>query len=206
MDKIISVIIVDDHPLVLNGLQFILRNSKTINLKGCFVSALEALKFLSMETVHVVLMDINMPDMNGIDATIEIKKKYPQTHVVAISNLNEASVADRMLQSGASGYLLKNIAANELIQAIQDVDDDQQVVSKEMQFAMEDSQREIPVVTPREKEVLTLLAEGKTTPEIAEVLFISKLTVETHRRNLLQKFNVSNAASLIHKAAEMKFI
>jgi DNA-binding NarL/FixJ family response regulator len=206
MDNVISVIIVDDHPLVLNGLQFILRNSKAINLKGCFISALDALEFLAIETVDVVLMDINMPDMNGIDATLAIKKKYPATHVVAISNLNEASVADRMLQSGASGYLLKNIAANELIQAIHDIDNDQKVVSKEMQFAMEDRQKEIPVVTPREKEVLGLLAEGKTTPEIADLLFISKLTVETHRRNLLQKFNVSNAASLIHKATEMKFI
>ncbi|TDS11689.1 response regulator [Sphingobacterium paludis] len=206
MDNVISVIIVDDHPLVLNGLQFILRNSKAINLKGCFISALDALEFLAIETVDVVLMDINMPDMNGIDATLAIKKKHPATHVVAISNLNEASVADRMLQSGASGYLLKNIAANELIQAIHDIDNDQKVVSKEMQFAMEDRQKEIPVVTPREKEVLGLLAEGKTTPEIADLLFISKLTVETHRRNLLQKFNVSNAASLIHKATEMKFI
>ena len=206
MDKMISVIIVDDHPLVLNGLQFILRNSKTIDLKGCFVSAIDSLAFLKTETVDVVLMDINMPEMNGIDATIEIKKKYSQTHVVAISNLNEASVAERMLQSGASGYLLKNIAANELIQAIQDINNDQKIVSKEMQVAMEDRNTEIPVVTPREKEVLALLAEGKTTPEIADLLFISKLTVETHRRNLLQKFNVSNAASLIHKAAEMKFI
>ncbi|KGE16197.1 response regulator transcription factor [Sphingobacterium deserti] len=206
MDKIISVIIVDDHPLVLNGLQFILRNTKTIDLKGCFISATDALAFLEIEKVSVVLMDINMPEMNGIDATLEIKKKYPQTHVVAISNLNEASVADRMLQSGASGYLLKNIAANELIQAIKDVDNDQKIVSKEMQAAMEHRKTEIPVVTPREKEVLAHLAEGKTTPEIADLLFISKLTVETHRRNLLQKFNVSNAASLIHKAAEMKFI
>ncbi len=202
----ISVLIVDDHPLVLRGFEFILRNCADIRLEGSFASATEALAFLTSSSVDVVLMDINLPDMNGIDATEQLKKKWPAIHVIAISNLNEASVARRMLQSGASGYLLKNVSSAELIQAIVDVQAGKQVVSKEMQDALAETKLEIPFVTAREREVLRLLAEGKTTPEIATQLFISKLTVETHRRNLLQKFKVANSASLIHRASELKFI
>ncbi|MFD2970239.1 response regulator transcription factor [Sphingobacterium bambusae] len=202
----ISVIIVDDHPLVLRGFEFILRNCADIRLEGSFATATEALAFLGSSSVDVVLMDINLPDMNGIDATEQLKKKWPAIHVVAISNLNEASVARRMLQSGASGYLLKNVSSAELIQAIVDVQAGKEVVSKEMQHALAETKEEIPFVTAREREVLGLLAEGKTTPEIANQLFISKLTVETHRRNLLQKFKVANSASLIHRASELKFI
>lgn len=206
MDSAISVIIVDDHPLVLSGFEFILRHNDNIQLSGCFTSAKDALGFLTETSVDVVLMDINLPDINGIDATQTLKKKWPSTHVVAISNLNEASVAKRMLQSGASGYLLKNVSSNELIDAIIQVTEGKEVVSAEMQHTLAEKKDDIPFVTPREREVLALLAEGKTTPEIASLLFISKLTVETHRRNLLQKFKVANSASLIHRAAEMKFI
>lgn len=206
MDSSISVIIVDDHPLVLNGFEFILQHSTAINLQGSFTSALAALDYLQTEQVDIVLMDINMPDMNGIDATIAIKKLCPSTQVLAISNLNEASVANRMLQSGASGYLLKNISADELIEAIHQANAGVPVMSGEMIALLKDKTNEVPFVTRREREVLLLMAEGRTTPEIAEQLFISKLTVETHRRNLLQKFKVSNSASLIHKATEMKFI
>ncbi len=202
----ISVIIVDDHPLVLSGFEFILRSSGDIRLDGSFTTATDALEFLRVNSVDVVLMDINLPDMNGIDATVQLKKKWPSTHVVAISNLNEASVARRMLQSGASGYLLKNVSSAELIQAIIDIHGGKEVVSTEMQHALAETKEDIPFVTAREREVLGLLAEGKTTPEIADQLFISKLTVETHRRNLLQKFKVVNSASLIHRASELKFI
>lgn len=206
MDKIVSVIIVDDHPLVLNGFEFILQDTSEICLKGSFTRAGDALTFLVKETVDVVLMDINMPDLNGIEATEIIKKYHPSTRIIAISNLNEESVATRMLQSGASGYLLKNVSASELINAIKAVDSGQQVLSREMDNVLAETQQQVPFVTRREREVLTLLAQGRTTPEIADEMFISPLTVESHRRNLLQKFKVTNAASLIHKAMEMKFI
>lgn len=206
MDKSISVIIVDDHPLVLSGFEYILSDVSAIVLSGSFTSAADALHHLQSQAVDVVLMDINMPDMNGIDATMLIKKRHPEVAVIAISNLNEASVASRMLQSGASGYLLKNASANELIQAIVDAHAGITVLSEEMKSVLHAKPLDVPVITRREREVLDLLATGQTTPAIAEALFISKLTVETHRRNLLQKFNVNNSAALIHKAGEMKFI
>lgn len=206
MDKVISVIIIDDHPLVLNGFEFILKNTPDIALKNTFTSAADALGFLQTERVDVVLVDINMPGMNGIDTTEIIRKNYPGTQVIAISNLNEGSIARRMLQAGALGYLLKNVSAEELTEGIHSVYNGEQVLSKEMDFILGNQPDTVPKITEREREVLRLMAEGHTTPKIGELMFISPLTVESHRRNLLQKFGVSNSASLIHKATEMKFI
>jgi DNA-binding NarL/FixJ family response regulator len=202
----ISVIIVDDHPLVLNGFEFILKNTSTIVLRGSFNNAKDAFDFLSTEAVDVILMDINMPDMNGIEATEIIKKQCPDTQIIAISNHNEGSIALRMLKAGAMGYLLKNVSTEELIEGIQAVIRGEQVLSKEMNFILSDKKDPIPSVSQREREVLRLMAQGHTTAKIGEQMFISPLTVESHRRNLLQKFGVVNSASLIHKATEMKFI
>lgn len=202
----ISVIIVDDHPLVLNGFEFILKNTSTIVLRGSFNNAKDAFDFLSTEAVDVILMDINMPDMNGIEATEIIKKQCPDTQIIAISNHNEGSIALRMLKAGAMGYLLKNVSTDELIEGIQAVIRGEQVLSKEMNFILTDKKDPIPSVSQREREVLRLMAQGHTTAKIGEQMFISPLTVESHRRNLLQKFGVVNSASLIHKATEMKFI
>lgn len=205
-DKVISIIIVDDHPLVLSGFEFILKDTDSISLKGSFTRAQEAVDFLKNNVIDVVLMDINMPEISGIDATEYIKKQYPETKVIAISNLNEGSIAMRMLHAGASGYLLKNVSAEELIDGIQRVMDNKRVLSREMSFVLKSNIDLVPNVTQREREVLAMMAQGHTTSKIAEIMFISPLTVETHRRNLLQKFAVSNSASLIHKATEMKFI
>lgn len=202
----ISVIIVDDHPLVLNGFEFILKNTSTIVLRGSFNNAKDAFDFLSTEAVDVILMDINMPDMNGIEATEIIKKQCPDTQIIAISNHNEGSIALRMLKAGAMGYLLKNVSTDELIEGIQAVIRGEQVLSKEMNFILTDKKDPIPSVSQREREVLRLMSQGHTTAKIGEQMFISPLTVESHRRNLLQKFGVVNSASLIHKATEMKFI
>lgn len=202
----ISVIIIDDHPLVLNGFEFILKNTSTIGLRGLFSTAKDAFDFLAIETVDVVLVDINMPDMNGIDATEIIKKAYPDTQVIAISNLNEGSIALRMLKAGAMGYLLKNVSADELIEGIEAVMRGEQALSKEMAFILKNKHHDVPTVSQREREVLALMVQGHTTAKIGELMFISPLTVESHRRNLLQKFGVTNSASLIHKATEMKFI
>lgn len=202
----ISVIIVDDHPLVLNGFEFILKNTSTIVLRGSFNNAKDAFDFLATEAVDVILMDINMPDMNGIEATEIIKKQCPDTQIIAISNHNEGSIALRMLKAGAMGYLLKNVSTYELIEGIEAVMRGEQVLSKAMNFILTDKKDPIPSVSQREREVLKLMAQGHTTAKIGEQMFISPLTVESHRRNLLQKFGVVNSASLIHKATEMKFI
>jgi len=206
MNNMISVIIVDDHPLVLNGFEFILNNHADIKLLNTFTKAEDALRFLETNKVDVVLADINMPGMNGIDATLAIKKIQSKVQIIAISNISEGSIVQRMLDAGASGYLLKNISASELINAVHSVMKGNKILSTEIEPIMKQPDSSVPKITQREHEVLRLMTTGKTTPQIAEQMFISPLTVESHRRNLLQKFKVNNSASLIHKATEMKFI
>lgn len=206
MAEHIQVIVVDDHPLVLRGFEYILTGAPGIQLCNSFSDAREAIAFLDKTPVDVVLLDINMPHMDGFEAIQMIQKRHPDTRVIAISNLNEASVATRMLQHGAAGYLLKNVSAEELIDAIQAVCRGEKSIAQEMQAMLKQADHTVPIVTRREQEVLLLLAQGFTTSKIADDMFISPLTVESHRRNLLQKFKVNNVASLIHRATEMKFI
>lgn len=207
MEHNISVIIIDDHPLVLNGMAYILGNVTNLSLVGTFVCATEGIDYLRSHQVDVVLLDINLPDMDGISACEEIKKMCPDAKVIAISNNNEASIINRMLQNGANGYLLKNASAEELVEAIAQVEDEALVLTDTVREILKKSEtQEVPFVTRREKEVLILMAQGFTTSEIAEKLFLSPLTIESHRRNLLQKFKVTNAVSLIHRATEMKYI
>lgn len=207
MKNSISVIIVDDHPIVLQGFIHILENEGNINLLSAFTSAVEAISFIEKQSVDVVLLDINMPDMNGIEACEQIGKTDPDCKIIAISNNNENSIIQRMLQSGASGYVLKNASADELVRCIQDAANGLIALSQDVRAIIHAGSKErLPKVTRREREILQLLANGLTTPEMAEKIFVSPLTIETHRRNLLQKFGVSNSASLIHKATEWKFI
>ncbi|QNL50672.1 response regulator transcription factor [Olivibacter sp. SDN3] len=206
----ISLLIVDDHPVVLEGMKALLLDSDLVEVSACCGSGSETLSFLQEQTVDVVLLDINLPDVSGIDLCKQIKQLRPNTHVIAISNYNERSMVTKMLQNGATGYVLKNASAEEIINAIKTVVNKKVYFSEEVQqslfeVALEDP-LDLPKLTRREQEVLRCIAEGKTTAEIGELLFISPHTVETHRKNLMQKFNVSNAAALIRVATQYQLI
>lgn len=203
----IKVIIVDDHPVVLQGFEYMLQDVEGIQFAGKFSDASSMAEYMQTSKVDVILLDINLPDSNGIDECAAIKKLHPDTLVIAISNINEYSIIQRMLDTGANGYFLKNASADEVIQGIRNAIEGEMVFSKGIEDILKDHETgDIPVVTRREKEVLALLAAGLSSIEIGEKIFISPLTVESHRRNLLQKFQVTNVAALIHKATEMKFI
>ena len=205
--KPIKIIIIDDHPVVLQGFNFMLQDIAGMELTGQFTDAAAGIEFMAKNPVNVVLLDINLPDMNGIDACAAIKRLHPQTHVLAISNINEYSIIQRMLASGAAGYLLKNASSEEVVACIHRVMNGQTGISEGVRTILARRQSgELPVVTRREKEILVLLAEGLSSQEIGDKVFISPLTVESHRRNLLQKFKVTNVAALIHKASEWKYI
>lgn len=208
MDKgIIRIIIIDDHPVVLQGFAYMLRNIPGLELAGEFTDADAGLAVIRSERVDVALVDINLPGKNGIDACEEIRGINNNCKVIAISNLNEYSIIQRMLQAGASGYLLKNASADEVLAAIHDVAAGGIAISRNVQEIIDSAHSgELPVITRREKEVLQLLAQGLNSGEIGERIFISPLTVESHRRNLLSKFKVVNVAALIHKAMEMKYL
>jgi DNA-binding NarL/FixJ family response regulator len=205
----ISVILIDDHPVVMEGLRSLLDKNQSLEIIGCFTSGKETLEFLTRRSVDIVLLDISLPDMSGTDLCLKIKANDPRTCVLAISNHSERSIITQMLQNGASGYLLKNSSSEELTRSIMGAIEGNLSLTDEVKSILargESSYRMLPKLTRREKEVLRMVAEGMTTAAIAEKLFISPLTVETHRRNLMQKFEVNNTAALIKMAVEQKAI
>src|SRR5699024_5256130 len=205
--KPIKVIVVDDHPIVQQGLEYILQDADRIQLIGKFSNADSMQNYLQNNGVDVVLLDINLPDSNGIDVCATIKELYQDTVVIAISNINEYSIIQRMLNAGASGYFLKNASADEVISGIHLAVEGEVAFSNGIENVLRSHRTgDLPIITRREKEVLSLLASGLSSVEIGEKIFISPLTVESHRRNLLQKFKSSNVAALIHTATEMKYI
>lgn len=204
----IRVFIVDDHPLVLEGMRSLLTNEKGIELCGYAGTAQSCLGYFIKNTADVILMDINLPDMSGIDLCKEIKTKYPGIMVLGLSTFNQGSYVTKMVEHGASGYVLKNAGKEELLEAIREVNKGKTYLSFEAGKAMrkDGSAEKIPLITRREKEILALIAEGYTNPEIAKKLFISSTTVDSHRKNLLAKMNMKNTASLVKFAVENKLI
>ncbi|HLR37293.1 MAG TPA: response regulator transcription factor [Chitinophagaceae bacterium] len=205
----ISVILVDDHPVVMEGLRSLLEKNEMLDIVGAFTTGKATLNFLENHEVNVILLDISLPDRNGTALCSEIKEKYPRVCILAISNHDEHSIITEMLRNGASGYLLKNASSKELTEGIQQAIEGELVFSDEVKKILakgSSSAKPLPKLTRREKEVLKWVAEGMTTTSIAEKLIISPLTVETHRRNLMQKLKVNNTAALIRVAAKHELI
>jgi DNA-binding NarL/FixJ family response regulator len=201
-----KVFIVDDHYMVIEGIRSLLQNEKNIEWMGHAMNASSCLAYLKMQQPDVLLMDINLPDKSGIDLCKEVKDKYPFVFIVGLSTYNQQSFIEKMIDNGASGYVLKNATQEELIEGIETVMVGKLYFSDEAAQSLRKTNSEIPVLTRREKEVLTLIAEGMTNNEIAQGLFISSTTVDTHRKNLLSKFEAKNTAALIRIAAQMQFI
>lgn len=210
MGKPLTFVIIDDHPVVLQGLRYMLEGQEHMEVLACFTTGKEALEYLRRQEVSVVLQDIGLPDTSGIELCCEIKMLQPDVKVLVLSNYNERSIIFESLKNGASGYLLKNTAPDILMQGIKDALDGKLVLSEEVQAIMtQPAPADLsvpPRLTRREKEILQYIADGCTTAEIAEKLFISPLTVESHRRNLMQKFSVNNAPGLIKMAISHKFV
>jgi DNA-binding NarL/FixJ family response regulator len=202
-----SIFIVDDHYMVIEGIRSLLRQEIEVEWMGHAMNAASCLAFLQQQQPDVILMDINLPDRSGIELCKEVKTKYPAIHIIGLSSFNQQSFIQKMLDNGASGYVLKNATREELTEAIELVMQGQLFLSDEAASTVrknEDSK--IPILTRREKEVLTLIAGGLTNHQIGEKLFISTTTVDTHRKNLLSKFEVKNTATLIRLAAQFQFI
>jgi DNA-binding NarL/FixJ family response regulator len=186
----------------------LLGDEKGIELCGYAMTAQSCLGFFVHNSADVILMDINLPDMNGIDLCKEIKTKYPGIMILALSTFNQGSYVTKMMENGASGYVLKNADKKELLEAIHEVSKGKTYLSFEAGQAMRKNNEsmQIPVITRREKEILVLIAEGFTNPEIANKLFVSPATVDSHRKNLLAKLKVKNTASLIKFAMDHQLI
>jgi len=206
----IKILLTDDHVIVRDGIKTLLKNEKDLHVVAEANNGQEALNVLSKEKVDVVLMDINMPGIDGLKASEIIKDKYGSVKVIALTMYREMHMVEAMFKAGAKAYLLKSCSKEELISAIQDVHEGSEYLEEALRedFStyinkpMSKSQSQGPSVSKREKEVLQLISEEHTTSEIAEKLFISVTTVETHRKNMLKKLGLRNTAGLMRYAFE----
>jgi len=205
----IKVFIIDDHQMIIEGIKSLLLNESSVELVGSANTAKNCLQFFRMKTADVILMDINLPDTSGIDLSKIIKKEYPDVKIIALSTHNQGTYVRKMLESGATGYLLKNADKFEILKAIGAVFEGNTYLTFEAERALRyenELQKNLPKLTKREKEVLILIAEGFKNIQISEKLFISIDTVDSHRKNLYTKLNVKNTAMLIRFATENDFL
>jgi DNA-binding NarL/FixJ family response regulator len=201
-----KIFIVDDHYMVIEGIRSLLQNEKSIEWMGHAMNAASCLAFLNKQLPDVILMDINLPDTSGIDLCKEVKTKYPSVFIVGLSTFNQQSFIQKMMDNGASGYVLKNATQEEIINAIETVMKGKTYLSEEASNTLRKENGTNIVLTRREKEVLELIADGMTNAEIAKKLFISVTTVDTHRKNLLAKFETKNTAALIKIAVSRGYL
>ncbi len=209
-DNPIRVIIVDDHLMVIEGLKALLCNDSQIVVLDAFTRGQQALDFLAAHTADVVVLDVNLPDMSGVEVCRVIRERDASVQVLGLSTYHEPSIIKQMMKHGAAGYLLKNATGTELKLALSQVHRGQTYLGEEIQRVLTEAPgrraQHGPRLTRREREVVQRIAEGDTTQQIADALFISPLTVETHRRNVMKKMNVSNAAALIRAAVQQMII
>lgn len=213
LQAMITLLIIDDHPLVSDGISTMLKGVDHVQVMHACKTGREALDFLSQQTPDIILLDISLPDMNGIELCAGIRQHNKTSRIIGLTSANETGLITQLLSRGANGYLLKNMEREELITAINQVMSGKIYLSREAndklleQFtSVTDAVEKTPVMTRREKEILQLLYDGLTGPQIAEKLFLSPYTVETHRKNLLQKFNVNTSLQLLKLAKENRLI
>lgn len=206
----IKIAITDDHPLLLEGLKNILSNQKNIEVVACYSSAKELEEALRTTEINIILLDINLSDTNSIELIKPFKMNYPDMDILMLSVHNEYAVINSCLSEGASGYIQKNASVDEIIEGINSIFDGNKFLCSQTKSIIakkeKDGLNSIPKLTRREKEVLMEAASGFTTNQIAEKLFISTHTVDSHRKNLIEKFRTSNLSSAITLAIEYGLI
>jgi DNA-binding NarL/FixJ family response regulator len=199
----INVLIVDDHPVVVEGLRKLFCESDKNFSCAIAYSVAETIKALKVFTPDIILLDINLPDGNGIDLCKNILSEYPKTKILALSSFADRSFISRMLENGANGYLLKNSTEEEIFEAVNEVLAGKTHMGSDVSEIMnKKNSSDSFKLTRREIEVLKLIAEGLTNQEIADKLFISFQTVDSHRKNLFKKLDARNRASLINIAMQ----
>ena len=206
----IRVVVVDDHTILREGVHSLLSLESDISVVGEARDGVEAIELVDKADVDVVIMDMVMPRMNGLEATREIKRRWPNVKVLVLSMYDDDEYVQQVIQAGASGYVLKRVATEDLVRAIREVHGGASflyppIAAKLIDDYLRLARGEAPpisgdVLTPREQEVLTLIAEGNTNQEIAATLSLSKKTVESHRSNIMRKLDLHDVTDLVKYA------
>lgn len=209
----IKVSITDDHLMVLKGIEALLMDVENIEVISTHENAQDTLNALELIEPDILLLDINLPDINGIELTKKLMSKHQNLKIIALTNFEDVSFVKRILNNGAKGYLLKNTNKDELVKAIEDVAKGEQYLQRKLQNKilnqslgkLEDTALR-PKLTKREKEVLQCISEELTSKEISEKLFISPKTVESHRTNLMSKLGAKNSVGIVKIALEKQLL
>ena len=204
-----TIVLADDHAMLREGIRKIIERIEDALISGEVNDGLELLELLKRSSPNLVILDISMPNLRGLEAIREIKKTYPQVKVLVLTMHKKKEFLRQALRDGADGFLLKEDAGSELIRAVQTVRNGGKYLSPLLSsvltsLAVEEEKTE--VLTMREREVLKLLAEGKRTKEIAAALYISPHTVRRHRSNIMEKLNIKNLADLVKYAISQSYI
>ena len=208
--KKIKIIICDDHPLIIAGISNFLKDKENMEMLGEATSREELFSLMEENAADIVILDINLKHENGVEICGEITSKFPNTKVIGLSNLDDQETIVNMLNNGAYGYLVKNAPLSEIETAIRSIHNGDMHLGREAQLALTQfskiQSQTIPPTTMREKDVLRWLAEGLTSAEIGEKLFISPQTVDSHRKNLMKKFEVNKTVNLVASAKKYGLI
>jgi DNA-binding NarL/FixJ family response regulator len=212
----ITVFLADDHTVLREGLKLLLESQEDIIVIGNAANGRDAVRQTAKLRPDVIIMDISMPELNGIDATYQILEMCPSTRIIVLSMHAASEHILRALKAGACGYLLKESAGKEIIQAVQTVYSGGRYLSRKISDSLIDNYLQmygdndidnpLSKLSPREKEIMQLVVEGKSSMEIANIIFLSPKTVETYRSRLMQKLNVSDIAGLIKIALKHNLI
>jgi len=204
-----KLFIVDDHQLVVDGLRSLLNNEEQYTIVGCSNRPKEVVDMLEDLQVDVLLTDINMPEMTGVELTRNVKKKFPKIKVLALSMFGERQVIKEMIDAGISGYILKNTGKQELLEALAKLASGQnffgEEVTKELMKSFRNDE-EGSHLTNREIEIIRLIENEYSNRKIADLLFISERTVETHRKNIFRKTGTQSIVGLLKYAYDHKII
>ena len=209
----IKVVIADDHQIFIEGIKALLKDDDRVVVVGEATDGEDLLNLVASKDADVILMDINMPRLNGIEATKKIRQKFPKAKVLSLTMVEDAQRISEMMKAGAAGYLLKTSGKSELINAITNVKNGERYLSSEVSKKLIDSvlsenqghqmsNDRSPQITNREKEIIRLIIREMTNEEIARHLNNSPMTIITHRKNLLRKLGVKNTAGLVKYAMQ----
>lgn len=199
----IDVLLADDHPLIRDGLHATLEGHPSVRLVGVAATGREALDVVADHAVDVVLMDVDMPEMDGLEATRRLRAEQPEVKVIVLTMHDEPALMQRLIREGVHGYVLKSAGTDEIVRAVKQVCAGTSYFSPEVTVklaAAPDVPAPAEALTEREMEVLKLVAQGLSNKEVGERLFISHRTVDTHRTNLMRKLDVNNVAGLVRYA------